>query len=379
VLHLIASSRGGGAAHVRDLAIGLDSDCYLVEVIMPEDAGNVQAADLTAHGVQHHAVDMAAGPSLGAVRQIRGLIDGVDILHLHGARAALYGRLALLSLPRRRRPAVVFTVHGFAAPHYGWLRRTALLTVERLLSPLVDRVIAVCHDEKRNLVEARVAREEQVVVIWNGIDLAEYARPDEPRESLRCNLGLPVDVPVLTMVCRLYRPRDFETLLAGFAAVLASYPDARLLIVGDGPYRPDIERRIVELQLGARASVLGFCRDVARILAASDVFVLSTASWEGLPLTVLEAMAAGLPVVASEVGGIPEALRDGETGWVVPQHSPEELARALTALLADPARARRMGAEGYRRVRERFARDRMVAETARVYESLLSGTNKEQE
>jgi len=116
VLHLIASSRGGGAAHVRDLAIGLDSDCYLVEVIMPEDAGNVQAADLTAHGVQHHAVDMAAGPSLGAVRQIRGLIDGVDILHLHGARAALYGRLALLSLPRRLRPSVVFTVHGFAAP-----------------------------------------------------------------------------------------------------------------------------------------------------------------------------------------------------------------------------------------------------------------------
>lgn len=237
---------------------------------------------------------------------------------------------------------------------------------------MVDRVIAVCHAEAADLCAAGVARRERTVVTWNGIDLDQCARPAEPQEALRRELGLPLDAPILTMVCRLYRPRDFETLLTAFETVRASHPAAHLLIVGDGPYREGIEARIVEMGLGDAAEVLGFRRDVPRILAASDIFVLSTASWEGLPLTVLEAMAAGLPVVASEVGGIPEAVRHGETGLIVPQRASDELAAALDQLLDDPERAARMGAEGQRVVCECFSHQRMVAETAEVYEGLLA-------
>ena len=369
VLELVASSRGGGAVHVRDLSLGLDRARFAVQVAMPEDGGNVCREEFG--GVPFHRVDISAGFSSRALWRIRGLADGLDTLHVHGARAALYGRLAAMSLGRGR-PRVVYTIHGFAAPHYPAPRRQMLLAVERLLSRVTDAWICVSHAERNALLAAGVADGERIQVVWNGVDVGRFDEVGEQRGEVRMKLNVPAEAFVVTTVCRLHRPRDFETLLRAFQHLRGTVPRARLLIVGDGPLRTQVEHMVVELALGEEVRLLGMRHDVPQILCAADVFVLSSRKWEGLPLTVLEAMASSLPVIASDVGGTREAVVDGESGHLVPPGDVGALAQRLRAMADDPVLARRMGQRGLRRVKEAFTVRRMVSETSALYEELLS-------
>jgi glycosyltransferase involved in cell wall biosynthesis len=370
VLHLVASSRGGGAVHVRDLMLGLDRTRFAVQVAMPEDGGNVRREDFEVAGIPFHQVDIATGFSIRALRQIRRLAAGVDILHVHGARAAFLGRLAAISLGQRR-PHIVYTIHGFAAPHYPQPRRGLLLAIERALASFTDRFIAVCWAEREALLTAGVARPEQARVIWNGINVRHFHEVQVDRVLQRDALGIPTDAKVITTISRLYKPRDFDTLLLAFQKVVAAYPDTYLLIVGDGPYRPQIQALISRLNLTSRVALSGFRRDIPQVLAVSDIFVLSTALWEGLPLTVLEAMASGLPVVVSDVGGVREAVLHQETGILVPPKDHRALSEALSELLTNRSKARAMGLRGRERARIFFGVERMVRETAALYEELV--------
>ncbi len=365
VLEVVASSRGGGAVHVRDLATHLDPAQFQVTVAMPEDGGHVTQADFTAHGVGFVALPLARGFRLGALLALRRLAATMDVLHVHGARAALFGRLAAASLGTRR-PRVLYTIHGFAAPHYPWPRRTILLTLERLLRRWTDTVIAVSEDERRAFLEGKVGcPPTRVRVVYNGISLAPFQHLPH-RESVRQELGLPQGAPLVITVCRLYKPRDFPTLLEAFRSLLRRL-EAYLLIVGDGPYRQGIEAFVSAHHLEDRAFLLGFRRDVPRLLKASDLFILSTTLWEGLPLTILEAMAAGLPVIASRVGGTPEAVEEGKTGLLVPPQDPDALAEAMHRILSDPALAEAMGRAGRERVERLFTVERMAQEIAAIY------------
>jgi len=339
-------------------------------VAMPEDSGNVRREDFEAAGIPFHQVDIATGFSIRALRQIRRLAAGVDILHVHGARAALFGRLAAISLGQRR-PHIVYTIHGFAAPHYPQPRRGLLLAIERALASFTDRFIAVCWAEREALLTAGVARPEQARVIWNGINVRHFHEVQVDRVLQRDALGIPTDAKVITTISRLYKPRDFDTLLLAFQKVVAAYPDTYLLIVGDGPYRPQIQALISRLNLTSRVALSGFRRDIPQVLAVSDIFVLSTALWEGLPLTVLEAMASGLPVVVSDVGGVREAVLHQETGILVPPKDHRALYEALSELLTNRSRARAMGLRGRERARMFFGVERMVRETAALYEELV--------
>ena len=371
VLHLVASSRGGGASHVRDLAVGLNHLGASVVVAMPEDEGNVTCHDFQAAGIPFYPINIAAGLSWQAMRRVRGLLPCVDILHVHGARAALFGRLAAASLGRSR-PRVVYTIHGFAAAHYTLPRRTALLALERGLAPTTDRWICVSYAEQEALLSAGAAERGRTRVIWNGINVQRFSGVTEARPMVRGALGIPDDALAITTVCRLHRPRDFDTLLQAFAGVHAALPHAHLLIVGEGPQRQQIEGRVSSLGLHDHVQVLGSRRDVPRILRASDLFVLSSRGWEGLPLTVLEAMAAALPVVASDVGGTREAVLDGQTGHLYPEGNAVALAQHILALAKDPALAQQMGQRGLARVRRRFTLERMAEQTAALYEQLLT-------
>lgn len=370
VLEVVASSRGGGAVHVRDLALGLAVRGYAVTVAMPADGGQVNAASFAGSGISFVELPLAEGFSWRGLAALRRLAAQCDLLHVHGARAALFGRLGAASLGRRR-PAVLYTIHGFAAPHYGWARRSLLLGLEALLRPWTTRVIAVSQAEREAFLAATPYRPEKVEVIHNGIALTpdEAHLPD--RAATRRALDLPLDEPLLITVCRLYRPRDLPTLLRALQICLQRLP-CRLLIVGDGPDRPQVEAEIAALGLQERALTLGFRDDVRTLLRASDLFVLSTALWEGLPLTVLEAMDAALPVVASRVGGIVEAVQAGETGLLAPPRDPQALAEALLTLLTDQALAARMGQAGRRRVMACFDSARMVAETEALYRRLIA-------
>ncbi len=371
VLELVASSRGGGAAHVRDLVLGLDPAHFAVQVGMAEDGGNVGREDFA--GIPFHPLDIAAGFSLPAIRRLRQLLPGAGIVHLHGARAALFGRLAALSLPRRNRPGVIYSIHGLAAPHYPAPRKQILLGVERALAPITDLWICVSHAEKEALLAAGVADARRVRVIWNGIEVQRFGDTTVQPLEVRPALGLPADSFVVTTICRLFRPRDFPTLLNAFQQVRARLPAAHLLIVGDGPLRPEVEATVAALHLEGAVHLLGMRRDVPQLLRATDVLVLSSRGWEGLPLTVLEAMASSLPVVASDVGGTREAVVDGETGLLFRPADVNALAQHILALAADPTLAQQMGQRGRARVQEFFTRQRMARETAAEYEQVSQG------
>ena len=370
VLEVIASSRGGGASHVFDLATHLNQARFNVRVAMPEDGGNVTAEDFARHGITFAPVEIAGGFSVAAVAHLRRLLAEVDLLHLHGARAAMFGRLAAASLGKRR-PRIVYTIHGFAAPHYPAPRRQVLLGVERTLAPWVDHFIAVSHDEKRALVAAGVARPDHVAVVWNGINLERFETSQVDAAALRQSLGVPPDATLITTTCRLFKPRDFDTLLQAMRRVVDRLPAAHLLIVGDGPLRAEIVAQVDALALNTHVTLAGWRRDMPEIYAASDLFVLTTWGWEGLPLTVLEAMAAGKAIVATRAGGIPEIVVEGETGLLAEPRNASALAEALARLVGDAAFCQRAGAAGHARALQFFDVRRMVEKTAEVYEQVL--------
>jgi glycosyltransferase involved in cell wall biosynthesis len=260
-----------------------------------------------------------------------------DIVHANSSKAGVLGRLAAVAA---RVPIRIFTVHGWAFKAYSGPASWAYLWADRLASRWTTLTICVAEHERLNGIAARTCRSERTVVIPNAVDVAAVPRAE-----------LDGGTPRLIAVGRLKPPKDFATLTRALADLPSGSFDAR--IVGDGPQRLELEADVAQLGLAGAVRLLGERADVPQLLAAADVFVLSSAS-EGLPLSIEEAMAAGLPVVASAVGGVPEIVVDGETGFLVPPGDSERLAEALRLLLADPGLRRRMGAAARARAETLF-------------------------
>lgn len=267
------------------------------------------------------------------------------VVHANSSKAGVLGRLAALAA---RVPVRFFTVHGWAFKAQTGLAATAYLWADRMMSPLTTTTICVAHGERDAGLRARTCRADRTVVIHNGVPL------DVPRRAAHTG---PV---TLLSVGRLRAPKDFATLIRAMAGV-----EARLRIAGDGPDRPALEAEIDRLGLTG-VELLGTRDDVPELLAGSDVFVLASES-EGLPMSVLEAMAAGLPVVASAVGGVPELVVDGETGVLVPPGDSAALARAITRLVSDPALRDRLGHAGRQRAEREFSLERFEREHLELY------------
>ncbi len=370
LLHIVASSHGGGATHVRDLVLGLPRDRFHCTVAMPLDGGNVSPADFAGHETDFLPVEIAGPFVWREVVRLRRVLRSEDfhLLHVHGSRAALYGRLAVATL--RRRPGVLFSIHGFATPFYAVPRQTVYLAIERALQRVTDRTICVAQAEADRFLACGLAQPETVHVVPYGIDVPRFARPSGDPYRLRDELGVGRG-PVLLMVCRLNVPRDFATLLDAFCTVRAEFPAAQLLIVGDGPQRAEVEAAIRRRELTSCAQVTGFRDDVPDVMALADVYVLTSYGWEGYPISTLEAQAAGVPVVVTDAGGSAEAVRHEQTGLVVPKARPDSLAEAVMRLLRSPELRRRMGEAGRQRAAREFTRERMVDRVMRVYEGLV--------
>ena len=260
-----------------------------------------------------------------------------DIVHTSSSKAGVLGRAAAWAAGV---PIRLFTVHGWAFAASGGGASLLYRWADRLVSPLTTATICVSELERETGLAARTCRADRTVVIPNAVDVRGAPRSRTTRRR-----------PLLVAVGRLRPPKDFDTLLRA----LALLPDAQFdaAIVGDGPQRRELEALLVQLGLEERVRLEGERRDVPALLARADVFVLSSRS-EGLPVSVLEAMAAGLPVVASAVGGVAELVLDGETGVLVRPGDPEALAAALGPLLADPALRRRLGDAGRARAEAVF-------------------------
>jgi glycosyltransferase involved in cell wall biosynthesis len=272
---------------------------------------------------------------VGLMRRLRP-----DVVHLNSSKAGVVGRVAARLA---RVPVCVFTVHGWSyAPYRGPVRALYRL-LERALAPLTSAIVCVSdHDA--------AAANGRAVLIRNAVDLAAIPRAMPMASS-----------PRIVSVGRLKEPKDFVTLRRALESIERDGWHA--MVAGDGPQRAELE--------GGPFELLGERDDVRELLAVSDVFVLSSRS-EGLPMSVIEAMAAGLPVVATAVGGVPELVVDGETGMLVPPGDERSLASALRRLLADPELRRQMGDAGRRRAEQLFDLGRFHREHLELYERLLT-------
>ena len=364
---LTSSVRGGVEEVVLGLLQRLDPSEFHLSIAAPPALLDALGPELA--GVRIDALAVEA-ESWFHVRQMARLAGFMRLQRPHVVNPHLF-RSAAIAAPLARLvgiPGVVETYHGREAWRQGPLRGRFL--VDRLVARLVTRVIAVSRGAAEFLVHGKGYPARKVVVIPNGRDLTRFA-PGRHRDTVRKELGVDRDAPLVGVVGRLETQKGHVYLLDAWPDVVRAHPGARLLVVGDGSLREALVTQALRRGVADSVIFTGFRADVERILAAIDVLALPSLH-EGMPLTVIEAAAAGRPVVATAVDGTPEVVRNGETGYLVPPAEPRPLARALLALLNDPDLATGMGREGYRWARERFDVNGHVEATARVYREVAA-------
>jgi glycosyltransferase involved in cell wall biosynthesis len=293
--------------------------------------------------------------------------EGVRLIHTHNMAPHFYASLAaqLMAIRWGHRPLVIHTKHGRDEPH---VFRTVLLN--RISSALCDFIVAVSDDAASVAVRLEWARSRKVTTILNGVSTDDFRPALDPRPA-RVRLGLPPDGIHVGCVARLAKVKDHRTLLDAFGQFRQGRPDAHLTLVGDGDERAELEARARAADVNGAVTFLGSRNDIAAVLSAFDIFALSSRS-EGVSLTLLEAAAVGLPIVATRVGGNAEVVMDGRTGVLVPPGDPGAFAAALERIAARPDR-QRMGIAGRERVIANFSVERMARAYQERYEALLRG------
>lgn len=241
--------------------------------------------------------------------------------------------------------------------------------IRRALAPLVHHFVTVSTDLRRWLIEDVRVPAAKVTAIHNGVDLSRFGRGG--RLESRVRLGLPAAAPIVGTVGRLDPVKDQAGLIRAFATVRMAHPDALLLIAGDGPCRAELERVAATLGQKDHVRLLGSCDDIPTVMSALDVFVLPSIA-EGISNTILEAMASGLPVVATRVGGNPELVEEGVGGALVPRQDPTALAGAIAGYVGDAELGRRHGQASRQRANGDFSLERMVEAYANLYTSLAA-------
>jgi glycosyltransferase involved in cell wall biosynthesis len=337
---------GGLEKLLVEFARHADRDRHELEFISLGHRG-VIAEEIEAAGWPVTALGVPSGVRPALFLRLARLLRQrrIDVVHTHDDRPHLYGTIAgrLAGVGR-----IIHTRHG-RSPHLSRRQRTLV----RLAAGWIDRFVCVSADAAAIAI-AQGVPPRKVCTIHNGIDLERFPflgpRPQGPA----------------VIVARLSPEKDHATLLRAAALVVRSQPSFRLEIAGDGPCREDLHRLAGELGLGEQVRFLGQVRDIPGLLARAGLFVLSSLS-EGVSLTLLEAMASGLPIVATRVGGNPEVVAEGSTGLLAPAGDPAALAAAIAALWQDPHRCRLFGAAGRRRVEEQFDIRRMVAAYEAMY------------
>ena len=306
---------------------------------------------------------------LALLRMMRLMRNGgYTIVHTHSSKAGILGRWAAKWAGV---PIIVHTVHGWAHHERQHpLVRAIYIYLEKLTLPITDKLIAVTSlDINKGLADG-IGRADNYVTIRSGIELDRFGHPQVPRAETRAALGIPAEAPVIGTVTRLSPQKAPLDFVRAAGRIVQSHPQSWFMMVGDGPLRPDVEALAAELGITDRLVLTGLRRDVPELLAAMDLFTLSSL-WEGLPRVLPQAMATGLPIVATACDGSAEAISDGDNGFLVPSSNPDLLAERLCRLLDDSALAARMGEEGRARVAE-FSDRRMVEQIDTLYRELLA-------
>lgn len=369
---------GGPAQHVIHLTARLPRERFeSVLLTGHEGAAEGTMADFAQAAGVTPIVVPGLGRELSAVTDIRSLVfvyrffrrARPDIVHTHTAKAGAVGRLAAWLA---RVPVIVHTYHGHVFHGYFSRRQTRVfLGIERALARVTTRVLTVSESVRQDLLRYGIGRPDRLSVMPLGLDLAPFLDVDRHRGELRRELGIDADVPLVGIVARLVPIKHHEDFITAAALTAQAVPHCRFLIVGDGERRQELSALVAERNLASRVLFLGWRRDLSRLYADLDVVALTSAN-EGSPVSLIEAMTAGCPVVATRVGGVPDLVEDGVSGLVVPPGRPDLVADALRTLLTDPERRRLMGEAGRKRAYPAFSVERLVADVDRLYSEILA-------
>jgi len=364
VLHIIPNFGPGGAERlVLGLMEATDKERFEVAAVsLYPESGTILEKEIKEQGLKVYFLNKHRGLDLRMIPQLYRLFKFFrpDVVHSH--RYVL--RYSLLPSLFCRIPVRVHTVHNVAQKEADWVGKLVHWIAFRL-----GKVVPVSiSQEVARTVHAVYGKDIYTPVIYNGIPTRQFVSSKEQGITKKEN----ENNITLLHVGRFAPQKNHLLLIEAFALAVKEYPSMKLWLVGDGPLRPAVEKAIVKMGLERKVLFLGIRDDVRKLLADSDLFVLSS-DYEGVPLAVLEAMAAGKPVVATAVGGVPELIEDGETGILVPPRNPEALAQGILRLAKDADLRQRMGKAAQERAQERFD----ISQTAREYEILYLRLLKE--
>jgi glycosyltransferase involved in cell wall biosynthesis len=352
VLQVLGRSAGGIARHVSQLTAALDGvDGFEVDVAGPIGLPIEMPKPLL-------PVDIPDGPLVGHVSAVRRLADiagPYDVVHAHGLRAGIDVGLAA------RRKTKLLTVHNLVRSEIAGPKAMLYRRAEAGAVWATDHTFAVSQDIARHLKATVPRSANKIEVLYLGIGGPPDV--DRTRDEVRTQLGLPSEVALVVSVARLAPQKALEVL---FEAICLIDEPVALAVVGEGPLRTDLERHARGLGLGDKVHFLGFRRDVADLVAAADVFCLSSV-WEGVPLSAQEAILLGTPVVGTDVGGMRELISNKVSGRLVPPRDPVALAEALGEVLREPSRADGYATAALRTLKDRFSTERMLDRLKEAY------------
>lgn len=365
VLHLVGRLHVGGAERqLVALAPLFDPERFRVIVATMQPGGELEE-QLREAGVELRCLNFRMRHFLPAVGRLRSLLrqEEVGILHTHMYYASWYGRIAGL---RAGVPVMITTDHG----HDPW-KKPWHVAFERYALKRTALRIAVSQDVAEVLRAREKVPEDKLRVIPNGVDVQRFQIGQAERDSVRSDLGMADETLLVGTVGRLVKPKALHVLIEAAARLLGTIPETRLLIVGEGPLRGELERHASGLGIGKQVFFAGARSDIPAVLAAMDVFVLSSQR-EGLPVALLEAMAAGKPIVATRVGGIPEAVTDRREALLVSPDDPNALAAGIGELARRPDLAAALGRRAAEKAAGEFSIAAVVEKLETVYSELLS-------
>jgi glycosyltransferase involved in cell wall biosynthesis len=381
VLRVIARLNiGGPAIQAISLTALMQDRGYATRLVRGSESADEGTMDDLAErmGVEPTLIaSMRRDPGPGDARALAELVriarrDRPAIVHTHAAKGGTLGRVAVMLAFPRRRPVVVHTFHGHSLTGYFSSRTARIYTrIERFLARRTDVLIAVSEEVRDDLVGLGVAPAEQFEVVRLGLDLSAFADDADRaarRATVRAQWGVGDDEDVVTLVARLVPIKRVDRFLET-AALLRDRPGTRFVVVGDGELREQLQASEPASALGDRLVWAGFRRDVPDVCFASDVVVL-TSDNEGTPVSLIEAQAAAVAVVSTNVGGVRSVVLEGETGHLADE--PADLAARIAAILDDGERAAAMAARGREHVLAKFGIERLVDDLDGLYRRLLA-------
>ncbi len=353
LVHIMTSFGIGGAEQlVLDICRRLDRKRFDVLVVAVV-AGGPMRPEFHDAGIPTEVFEKTTKLGLGTIRRLTAFLrtERPQIVHTHLFGGDTWGRIAAF---RAGVPHVVSTEHNIN-PDEGFVKRI----VKRRLAGRTERIVAVSDAVRAQSIRVDHIPPGNIIVIPNGVDLERFRPTERP----------PRDLIHIMNVGRLVPQKGHDVLVDAFAVLRDTLPRARLMVVGDGPLRPHLAEQIRAYHLADRVQLMGVRRDLPELYARADIVVFPS-RWEGFGLAAIEASACGLPVIASAVGGLQEAVVDQETGLLVPPEEPKLLAEAITELVRDRARRALMGHAGRRHVERHFDIRKVVERYEQLYEDL---------